>query len=52
MEYVRERGTFEDLPFDQIMEEFLPVFGRMLEGEPPVDAAFGPSSVLSDITKP
>jgi transglutaminase-like putative cysteine protease len=43
MEYVRERGTFDELPFDEIMEEFLPAFGPMLEQAPPVDAAFRPT---------
>jgi transglutaminase-like putative cysteine protease len=42
MEYVRERGTFDELPFEEIMEEFGPVFGRMLREAPPVDAAFNP----------
>ena len=40
MEYVRERGTFDELPFEQIMEDFRPVFARMLEEAPPADAAF------------
>ena len=43
MEYVRERGTFDDLPFDEIMVEFLPAFGQMLDEPPPVDAAFRPT---------
>ena len=43
MEYVRERGTFDELPFEEIMEEFRPVFGRMLGEAPPVDAAFNPT---------
>src|SRR5207253_6736755 len=42
MEYVRERGTFDELPFEQIMEDFGPVFGRMLGEAPPADAAFRP----------
>jgi transglutaminase-like putative cysteine protease len=43
MEYVRERGTFEDLPFDEMMEEFRPAFAAMLDQPPPVDAAFRPT---------
>ena len=43
MEYVRERGTFDELPFEQIMEDFGPVFGRMLAEAPPADAAFRPA---------
>ena len=43
MEYVRERGTFDELPFDEIMGEFLPVFAQMLDRPPPVDAAFRPT---------
>jgi transglutaminase-like putative cysteine protease len=43
MEYVRERGTYDELPFDEIMEEFLPAFGRMIAEPPPVDAAFRPT---------
>jgi hypothetical protein len=40
MEYVRERGTFDELPFDQIMEDLAPAFSRMLDEPPPVDVAF------------
>jgi transglutaminase-like putative cysteine protease len=43
MEYVRERGTFDELPFEEIMREFRPAFARMLEEGPPVDAAFRPT---------
>jgi hypothetical protein len=40
---VRERGTFDELPFEAIMSEFRPAFARMLEEAPPVDAAFRPT---------
>jgi hypothetical protein len=43
MEYVRERGTFDELPFDEIMEEFLPFFAQMFDRPPPADAAFRPT---------
>ena len=43
MEYVRERGTFDELPFDEIMEEFLPFFAQMFGRPPPADAAFRPT---------
>ncbi len=43
MEYVRERGTFDDLPFDDIMEEFRAAYPRVLEESPPVDTAFRPA---------
>jgi transglutaminase-like putative cysteine protease len=43
MEYVRERGTFDDLPFDELMEEFRSAFGAMLSGPAPADSAFRPA---------
>jgi transglutaminase-like putative cysteine protease len=43
MEYVRERGTFDELPFEEIMTDLRPSFVRFLEEPPPVDAAFRPS---------
>jgi len=42
MEYVRERGTFDELPFEEIMADLLASFGRMLGESPPADAAFNP----------
>lgn len=42
MEYVRERGTFEELPFEEIMADFRSAYPRVFEEGPPVDAAFRP----------
>jgi transglutaminase-like putative cysteine protease len=39
MEYLRERGTFDELPFDRFMADFLPTF--RLDEPAPADAAFG-----------
>ena len=43
MEYVRDRGTFDDVPFDEIIAEFRSVYPGMFGGSPTVDAAFRPS---------
>lgn len=43
MEYVRDRGSFEDVPFDEIIAEFRSVYPGMFGGSPAVDAAFRPS---------
>ncbi len=44
MEYVRERGTFDELPFEELMGEFRIAFGPMLATPAPADAAFRPTS--------
>lgn len=43
MEYVRYRGTFEELPFDDIMAEFRRAYPRILKEAAPADAAFNPA---------
>jgi transglutaminase-like putative cysteine protease len=43
MEYVRERGTFDELPFDEVMGEFRNAFAHMLTTPAPADAAFRPT---------
>jgi transglutaminase-like putative cysteine protease len=43
MEYVRERGSFDDLPFEEIMADFRATYPRMFEEAPPVDPAFRPA---------
>ena len=40
MEYVRERGSFDDLPFEEIMGDFRATYPRAFEEAAPVDAAF------------
>ncbi len=40
MEYVRERGTFDELPFDEVVEALRTAYPKMLEAPPQVDAAF------------
>ena len=42
MEYVNERGSFADLPFDEIIEAFDEVYGPSLTEPAPVDEAFAP----------
>jgi transglutaminase-like putative cysteine protease len=42
MEYVRYRGTFEELPFDEIMADFRQAFARILKESAPADA-FNPA---------
>jgi len=44
MEYVRDRGSFDELPYDEIVAAFRATYPLMFEGDPaPVDAAFGPA---------
>lgn len=43
MEYVRERGSFDDLPLDEILEEFRATYPGMFGAAPADDAAFRPS---------
>ena len=45
MEYIRERGTFDELPLDEILEEFRATYPLMFEadGAPVVDNAFRPA---------
>jgi transglutaminase-like putative cysteine protease len=44
MQYVRERGTFDELPFGQIMGDFLADYGKLvLDASPPADGAFRPA---------
>ena len=43
MEYVRQRGSFEDVPLDDILTEFRSTYPDMFEGERAGDAAFRPS---------
>jgi transglutaminase-like putative cysteine protease len=43
MEYVRDRGSFDDVPFDEIIAEFRSAYPGMFGAPPAVDAAFHPS---------
>ena len=43
MEYVRERGSFDDLPLDEILEEFRVTYPAMFGAAPADDDAFRPS---------
>jgi transglutaminase-like putative cysteine protease len=43
MEYVRQRGSFDDVPLDEILEEFRSTYPEMFEEGSAADAAFGPS---------
>ena len=43
MEYVRERGSFDELPLDEILEEFRATYPGMFGADPAEDAAFRPS---------
>ncbi len=44
MEYVRDRGSFDDVPFDEIVGEFRSTYPRMFEDAAPAeDAAFRPA---------
>jgi len=44
MEYVRERGSFDELPFEEIVEAFRATYPLMFEGDcAPVDPAFRPA---------
>jgi transglutaminase-like putative cysteine protease len=44
MEYLRERGTFDELPLDEILEEFRATYPLMFDEEAPaVDPAFRPT---------
>ena len=40
MEYVTERGTFDDLPFEEIIDDFRAAYPRMFAAAPAVDTAF------------
>ncbi|HKY78057.1 MAG TPA: transglutaminase-like domain-containing protein [Acidimicrobiia bacterium] len=43
MEYVRERGSFDELPLDEILEEFRATYPAMFDAAHADDAAFRPS---------
>jgi transglutaminase-like putative cysteine protease len=43
MEYVRYRGTFDELPFEAIMADFRRAYPWVLAGTAPADAAFNPA---------
>ena len=43
MEYVRERGSFDELPLDEILDEFRATYPGMFDAAPTDDAAFRPS---------
>jgi transglutaminase-like putative cysteine protease len=44
MEYVRDRGGFDELPYGEILDAFRATYPRMFEGEAaPVDTAFRPA---------
>ena len=43
MEYVRERGSFDELPLDEILDEFRATYPGMFGAAPTDDAAFRPS---------
>ncbi len=40
MEYVRDRGQYQDLPFGEIMATFAEIYPSMVDGETTHDAAF------------
>ncbi len=40
MEYVMDRGQYQDLPFDEIMATFAEIYPTMVDGEATHDAAF------------
>jgi len=44
MEYVRDRGAFDELPFEEIIEAFRATYPLMFEPEAaPADTAFRPA---------
>jgi transglutaminase-like putative cysteine protease len=44
MEYVRERGSFDEVPFDEILDAFRGMYPKLFdEGAAPVDPAFRPA---------
>lgn len=43
MEYVSERGAFDELPFDEILADFRRIYPGILEGPAPADGAFRPA---------
>ena len=43
MEYVQERGSFDELPFDEILDAFRAAYPGMFDTAPADDAAFRPS---------
>ncbi len=43
MEYVRERGTFDELPFDEIIGDFRSTYPRMFDDVETTDTAFRPA---------
>lgn len=43
MEYVAERGVYEDLPFDEVMEALHTTYGGLLSAPDPGDSTFQPS---------
>jgi transglutaminase-like putative cysteine protease len=44
MEYVRDRGSFDELPYEEILDAFRATYPRMFEGAAaPVDTAFRPA---------
>ena len=43
MEYIRYRGTFEELPLEQIMAEFRQTYPLVFKEAAPADAAFNPA---------
>jgi len=43
MEYVRDRGSFDDVPFEEIIAEFRATYPGMFGVDPADDAAFRPS---------
>jgi len=43
MEYVAERGSFDDVPFEEILTEFRSTYPHMFGEAPTADAAFRPS---------
>ena len=43
MEYVKERGSFDDVPFEEIIAEFRSTYPGMFEDAAPADEAFRPA---------
>ncbi|MCA1843391.1 MAG: transglutaminase-like domain-containing protein [Actinobacteria bacterium] len=43
MEYVQQRGSFDELPYDEIMRDFRATYPKVFEDAPPVADTFRPA---------